>query len=233
MAGGVDEVLAVAGLLDDGAGGGVDVDEPGARGGGLDAGELGAENDVVDLAGEVVGLAHDDGAGHVRVEGAGVGAEVHDDEVAAAQDAVAGGVVRLGGVGAGGDDGVEGGALGAEAAHAVLEVGGDVPLGAADGQLTGGDEILEGLGGELGDLDEAQALGVVLGETDLLDDPGDGDEGDVLVAGLLQLLQVGDGDVGGLVADAARTLDALEEGLRGGRSMTASMSGTSPAICVV
>src|SRR5690606_24389032 len=125
--GAVDEVLAVAGVGDDRAGRPVDVLAGGAGAHGAESGLLGGAYEVVDAALLVGGLPDVHGAGGVGAVAVLQAAEVEDDHVAVGDDAVAGLVVRVGAVGAGGDDGE---------VHAGVpvpqqqrgEVGGDVGL---------------------------------------------------------------------------------------------------------
>ena len=85
--------------------------------------------DLLDLAG---GCAEGDRARHVGVVAGEPGAEVELDHVALLQQAVAGLVVRLGGVLAEGDDRVERQPVGALVQHQRLELPGDLLLADPD-----------------------------------------------------------------------------------------------------
>ena len=97
-----------------------------------EAGELGLEHEVVDPSLLVGRLADDERAGHVGVVAVDERADVDDHGVALDDRAPAGLVVRAGGVvRTAGDDRVVARAVGAEAAHAVLELVAHVGLGRA------------------------------------------------------------------------------------------------------
>ena len=96
------------------------------------AGGLGRLDDLEDAGQLALGVRVDaEGARHVGAVALEGGAEVDDDGVAAGDAPAARVVVRLGRVLAGGDDRLEGGALGAAAAHRRIELEGEVLLGDA------------------------------------------------------------------------------------------------------
>src|SRR5579875_2474884 len=138
------EMLAVPGVTDHVPGGGVHVRDVGTRPGGLDAGPLRGRDKLVDLALPACGLAERDGAGHVRVVAAVGGAEVHRDQVAAAQRPVGRGVMRDGAVGPAGHDRVERGPVRAERGHPRIQRRVQRALGHA------GPDQREGVGERLG-----------------------------------------------------------------------------------
>src|SRR5690606_24613481 len=116
VAGAVDEVVAVAGLGDDVAGGGVDRLARDAGADGFAGGVLGTPQHLV-VGGEVGrGLADAVHAGGVGAVAAGhLAADVDHDRLAGLDDPVGDVVVRAGAVGPGGDDGeVDGGVAGGE-----------------------------------------------------------------------------------------------------------------------
>ena len=127
----VAEVLAVAGLGDDVARGGVDLIAGDAGAGGGDTGKLRFEDDVVDVLHFVGSVADGDGSGHVGAVAMLEAAEVHGHEVALVDDLVAGDAMRHTGLFAGDDDGVEGVALAAVEQHAVHQLRRDLTLGHA------------------------------------------------------------------------------------------------------
>ena len=93
-------------------------------------GELSLEHEVVDVLLLLVRLADDERAGHVRVVAVDERTDVDDHRVALDDRAPAGVVVRPGGVlGPTGDDRVVARSVGAEAAHAVLQLVAHVGLG--------------------------------------------------------------------------------------------------------
>lgn len=104
VAGAVDEVGAVSGVVDDRAGGAVDLLAGDSRAYRAETGLLGLADEVVDALFVVAGFADVDRARGVGAVAVLEAAEVEDDHVAPLDDAVADLVVRVGSVGARGDD---------------------------------------------------------------------------------------------------------------------------------
>ena len=124
VAGSVDEVLAVAGIGDDGSCRAVDGARGDSRLAGTSGGHVGCVDDSVDLFGLVGRGPHADGAGDVAVVVLVFAPEIEDEGVSFGEDGVVGEVMRLGGVGSGGDDGK--GWLSASVRHRVAQEAGDL-----------------------------------------------------------------------------------------------------------
>ena len=134
------------------------------------AGLVRAPDDVVDLALLGTRLAHAHGARHVGVVVVVQGAVVHDDHVALFDDALTGLGVRVGAVGAGGDDGAKREAVCPVREHVVLELDANLLLGEAGMDVAA--DVLESLvrdalclaeqGKLLGILDHAQVADVAV-----------------------------------------------------------------------
>ena len=135
----VPEAAAEAGVLNDAAGGRIDL---AARDAGLrrpDPGKLGIQDDGIDIPHLVGRRADSHGARHIAAVSAFETAEIHGQEIARLQDAVPGDAVGQAGVLSGDDDGIKGVALAAETQHAVDELGCDLLLAHA------GTDDLQGL----------------------------------------------------------------------------------------
>ena len=157
----VAEALAVAGILDHGARGGVHVAatvRTGADGG--EAGELRREDEFVDGAHLVGRLTGRERARDVAAVAVNPRAGVDDDQLTGADDALAGQRVRLGAVVAGGDDRAEGLALRPQAVVLGLQVPRHVALRAAD-KAASGDEA-DGLVGHRPGPAHQRDLGLIL-----------------------------------------------------------------------
>ena len=96
-------------------------------------------------------MLHDEGAGHVGVKSVGVGTEVDGHQVTGFDDAIAGTVVRLGGVRPRGNDAVKAGAFGTEFSHAIFQVCCNIALSTAHGHFPSGQHVFERLRGKRGD----------------------------------------------------------------------------------
>src|SRR6476620_3944152 len=189
VAEGVPESLAVAGLVDDLAGGGVGVlpFDPGADR--LQGRGLGAADDLVDRSALLAGVAGGEGAGAVRAVAVELGAHGEDDELAAADLALARLGVRQSAVGAGGDDRRERG-IAPELADPGFGGAGHVALAAA------GKPLLQGPAQDLvsqlrGLLDRRQLPGV-LDPPQILDLAAGGDQLGSIAEFLLQFPQQAD-----------------------------------------
>src|SRR6266545_5101034 len=170
VAGRVAEGVAAAGLRDHLAAGPVHLGaaDPGAQRG--QPRLLGAPHQLVELPLARRGAAEHHRAGHVGAVALDHRAEVEDDQVAAAQRPLARAVVRLGAVLAEGDDRVERRAVAAVAAHADLELPGDLALGHA--RVEPAEHLGQRLGADPGGLAHRRQLVVVLDLTQLLDQLG-------------------------------------------------------------
>jgi hypothetical protein len=123
------EMLIVPGVPDQVPGRGVDVAHIRARLSCLDPGPLRGGHQLVDLPLPARGLAESDRAGHVRVIAAVHRAEVHRDQVTAAQRPVCRRVMGYGTVRAAGDDRVEGRTGRAELDHPPVKGRGERAFG--------------------------------------------------------------------------------------------------------
>src|SRR6266511_4268001 len=166
----VAEGVAAAGGRDHLAAGLVDLGtaHPGAQRG--QSRLLSAPHQLVELPLARRGAAEHHRAGHVGAVALDHRAEVEDDQVAAAQRPLARAVVRLGAVLAEGDDRVERRAVAAVAAHADLELPGDLALGHA--RVEPAEHLGQRLGADPGGLAHRRQLVVVLDLTQLLDQLG-------------------------------------------------------------
>ena len=151
----------------------VDRDDVGADRQRGPAGRLGGRDQLVDLPLPVRGVAQDDGAGHVGVVAVDGRAEVELQEVAVAQHGGVGPVVRDGGVGAGGDDRLEGRRLGTQRQHAGVELAADLQLGAPGPQRALGGQLGQRLVGDRAGAAQRLDLVVVLDRAQGLDGPAD------------------------------------------------------------
>src|SRR6476646_5943322 len=168
------EVVAVPGVPDQVAGGRVHVPDVGARPGGVQTGSLRGRDQLVDLPLPAGRLAQCDGTGHVGVVAAVQRAEVHRDQVAAAQWPVGRRVVRDRAVRAAGHDGVEGGPLGAQRDHPGVQRRRQPAFG-----HTGYDQrehVGDGLAGDPAGGPEQLDLGRILDRPQFLDLPAERDD---------------------------------------------------------
>ncbi len=200
MAEAVAEVLAVAGLVDHLAGGGVDVFALLAGADRLERRLLGGEHGLVDAPAFLARIAGRVGAGAIGAVAVDLGAHVEDDQLAFGDDPVAGLGVGLGAVRAGGDDRVEGEDP-AAGADVSLEGVGDGALGPADEPFF--ERRLQRRVGELRGLGDQCQLPLVLDPPQPLDRAARGDRLGALAEFLLQFGERPDRDVVVLEADLA------------------------------
>ena len=175
------EMLAVPGVADHVARRGVHVPDVGARPRGLDPGPLRGRDQLVDLPLPAGGLAQRDGAGHVGVVAAVAGAEVHRDQVTAAQRPVGRRVVRDRAVRPAGHDRVEGRAFRAEVGHPRFQRRRQPAFGQTRPDQR--EHVGDGLAADPARGGEQLKLVRILDRAELLDLPPERDDGDALGGG--------------------------------------------------
>ncbi len=196
----VAEVLAVPGFGDHVPGGRVHFAQSGPGPGRQAAGPLGRGHQLVEVPLPVRGVPQGHGPGHVRVVARELGAEVHGDEVAAAQRPPGRHMVGQGPVGPAGHDGVEGRLVRAQFGQAVIQRDGQPVL--AQARPDQRQHVGQGLVGDpAGGRDQLQ-LGRILDRPQFLDFFTEGHQVGV-VGRRADLLILVDGQVVGLHRQAA------------------------------
>src|SRR5699024_902767 len=130
---GVNKILAVTCIFDNGTASTVNVIQRGAWRRSSYSSELRFEDDLIDFPGEVSDLASYKGARHIGVESTQVRTEVDGDQVTFGDDAVFCTVVGLRGVRSRSHNGVETDALSTSLAHPVFQIRSDRSLSTPDG----------------------------------------------------------------------------------------------------
>ncbi len=178
---------------------------------------LRAQDQLVQVALPVRDAAQHVGARHVGVVAADLRPEVEFHEVALRKDRAGRSMVRDRRIGTGGDDRLEGDAVGAVLEHAPFEVAGDLLLGSPGTQTARRDQVRQCAIGRTACVAQQADLVFVLHGPQLFDEPGSGNEADGH-AELVPPRPFVDRDDVTLESPTRRTCSELGDEVRGRRS---------------